>query len=381
MRPLRLIAAAGWLAAGLPAAAATPPLDTGKIEAIVTAALKENNIPGAALVIDTPGSRWVQTFGYSDYAKQRPVSRRDYFAIRSITKSFVVTAVLQLIAASHGAITLDDTIGQYLPNIPNGDQITLRELGNMTSGLYNYTADPGFHKALAKNPLRHWTAAQLLAFAFDSKYHGPIDFPPGAHYEYSNTNTLLLGELVEKLTGKKFAATLNAAILKPTGLGAMTYLTGVSLPNPHALGYQGFFDNRPEAVDINATSLNFAGAMASTISDLATWGEVLVGGELLPAKLQAQRFRAHATKGDPNSPLYDKYGLGMGEIAGWWGHTGSGLGYEAAVFHSAEKAETFAIEVNATNSHDVPALIFCRVLHAIHPNEILPAKSVCDTLS
>jgi D-alanyl-D-alanine carboxypeptidase len=369
------VAAAGMVAA-LPAAAA--PFDGSKIDAIVTAALKENNIPGAALVIDTPGSRWVQTFGYSDYAKQRPVKRRDYFAIRSVTKSFVVTAMLQLIAESHGAIKLDDTIGQYLPNIPNGDLITLRQLGNMTSGLYNYTVDPGFHKAFGKNPLRHWTPAQLLKFAFDSKYHGPIDFPPGTQYEYSNTNTLVLGLLVEALTGQKFAATLSAAILKPTGLASMVYMNGVSLPNPHSKGYQGFFDNQPEAVDINATSLNFAGAMASTVADLATWGEVLVGGELLPAKLQQQRFRAHATKGDPNSPLYDRYGLGMGEIAGWWGHTGSGIGYEAAVFHSIDKGETFAIEVNATNGHDVPAVIFCRVLHALHPGESVPGGSVCD---
>jgi len=371
------------LLAGVPTlaqAAAPPTLDTEKISKIVTQALKEYNIPGAVLDIDTPGNRWVQAFGLANWQANRPVKPRDHFAIRSITKSFTVTRVLQLIAASDGAITLNDPIGTYLPNIPNGDIITLRQLGDMTSGLYDYTADPDFRKAFGADPTRHFSVQQLLKYALYSKKHGPINFQPGAEYQYSNTNTLLLGELVVALTSKPFANTLSTAILRPLGLGSTVFVKAVDLPAPAATGYQGFFDNEPDPVAVNSSSLSYAGAMASTASDLASWGEVLVGGELLPAKLQQQRFRAHRTAEDPNSPLYDRYGLGMGEIAGWWGHTGSGVGFQAAVFHNIDSGITFAILLNASNTNDSPARIFCRVLPLLTKGDLPAAKSVCEEI-
>jgi D-alanyl-D-alanine carboxypeptidase len=361
-------------------AAAPPALDTEKISKIVTQALKEYNIPGAVLDIDTPGNRWVHAFGLANWQANRPVKPRDHFAIRSITKSFTVTRVLQLIAASGGAVTLDDPIGNYLPNIPNGDIITIRQLGDMTSGLYNYTVDPDFQKAFGTDPTRHFPVTRLLKYALYSKKHSPINFQPGAEYQYSNTNTLLLGELVVALSGKPFANTLNTAILRPLGLGGTIYVKAVDLPHPAATGYQGFFDNEPDPIAINSSSLSYAGAMASTAGDLASWGEVLVGGELLPANLQKQRFRAHRTAGDPNSPIYDRYGLGMGEIAGWWGHTGSGVGFEAAVFHNIDSGVTFAILLNASNSTDSPARIFCRLLPLLHAGDAPAEKTVCDTI-
>lgn len=380
MRNLITIITAACMVGFAPTAAtAAPSLPIqGEIKAAVTAAMKEFNIPGANLVVETQGTRWVQSFGYGRYAIKQPVTPRDYFATRSITKSFVVTALMQLIADSKGAMSLNDPIGKYLPNIPNGATITLRQLANMRSGLYDYTEDPDFGAAFSADLLRSWTADQLLKFALYSNKHGPANFAPGARYQYSNTNTLLLGKVVELRTGRPFAATLNAAILKPYGLGSTVYLNGVALPAPRTVGYQGFYDLRPEAIAVNATALNFSGAMAMTISDLATWGKLLVSGNLLPAGLQAQRFNGSLTAIDPQSPLYDRYGLGMGEIAGWWGHTGSGVGYEAAVFHSPDKNETFAIMVNASNSTNSPARIFCRVLHILHPGETRPAKSVCD---
>jgi D-alanyl-D-alanine carboxypeptidase len=372
MRIPRFVAAAAALAVGLPAHAAP---NTAKIGNIVTAALKEFNVPGAQVEVDTPGTHWAQSFGFSDYAARRPVTLRDHFAIRSITKSFTVTAVLQLIAASNGAVKLNDPIGDYLPDIPNGNLITIRQLANMTSGLYNYTIDPDFGAALGSDPTRHWGVDKLLSYALYSKKHPAIVFPPGSQYQYSNTNTLLLGKLVIALTAKPFPAVLNSQILRPLHLTSTVYLTGVPLPSPAATGYQGFFDNMPDPVEINATSLSFAGAMASTVTDLANWGAALAEGTLLPETLQQKRFVSRRTAGDPASPLYDSYGLGMGEIAGWWGHTGSGVGFQAAVFHDIATDETFAILLNASNSNDVPAHIFCRVLPVLHAE--IPANSVC----
>jgi D-alanyl-D-alanine carboxypeptidase len=379
MRSLSNIVIAAGFALILPAAALAAPSQAAqeKIEAVVTAAMKEYNIPGAAIAIDIGGTRWTKTFGYADFADKRPVAETDYFAIRSITKSFVVTALLQQIAAINSTVSLDDPVGKYLAGVPNGTVITLRQLANMTSGLYNYSADPAFIAAIGKNLRREWTVQELLDFAFHSKDHPAINFTPGARYEYSNTNTLLLGKVVAKLSERAFPATLAADILRPTHLDNTVYLRGDTLPQPRALGYQGFYDNQPESIVLNASSVSYSGAMAATIQDLAHWGNILGGGRLLPAKLQQQRFIGRPTSGDPNSPLYDRYGLGMGEIAGWWGHTGSGLGYEAATLHNVARDENFAILVNAANGVDVPARLFCQVLHILHPVQKFPAKSVC----
>jgi D-alanyl-D-alanine carboxypeptidase len=128
---------------------------------------------------------------------------------------------------------------------------------------------------------------------------------------------------------------------------------------------------------INASALGFAGAMATTLHDLARWGPALAVGSLLPRDLQQQRFGTHSTAADPNSPVYDAYGLGMGQVAGWWGHTGEGAGFEAAVFHHIDRNETFAILLNASNTPDVPVRIFCRVLEVLDQGPPPESGSVC----
>lgn len=350
-----------------------------ELDALVAQAMPEFEVPGIAIGVWTPAGSWVRTAGLANVAANVPVKLKDHFAIRSITKSFVVTLVMQLVAESNGSISLDDPIGKYLTGVPNGDRITLRELANMTSGLFDYIRDANFVAALQADFTRSWTTDELLAFAFDGRSHPVTTFEPGAQYQYSNTNTLLLGKLVETLTGEEFEHVLEAKILNLLELGNTAYLTGTRLPRPAAIGYLGeTADGQPESIEVSLSGLGFSGAMSSSLKDLAKWGRALVTGGLLPQDLQQQRFQANATRGDPNSPIYDAYGLGMGQVAGWWGHTGSGLGFEAAVFHRPRSGETFAVLVNASNATDVPVRIFCRVLHVLH--ETVPAESVCTTI-
>jgi D-alanyl-D-alanine carboxypeptidase len=349
-----------------------------RLEAVVKAALKEFEIPGAAIGVWTPGGQWVATIGLADVASERPVKRWDHFAIRSITKSFTVTLLLQLVASSNGMLSLDDPIAKHLPGIPNGEKITLRELANMTSGLYDYSSDPAFGEAFVADLARSWTTDELLAFAFDDRSHSPINFQPGEQYQYSNTNTLVLGKLIEKLTGKAFEDVLQDEILRPLDLNSTVYLNGTKMPRPAVLGYQGETpEGQPQDIAVSFSALGFAGAMASTLHDLAGWGRALTEGALLPADLQRQRFETHATSGDPKSPVYDAYGLGIGQIAGWWGHTGSGAGFEAAVLHQIDRNETFVVLLNASNAHDVPARIFCRVLAVLNESPPPDSGSVC----
>jgi len=117
--------------------------------------------------------------------------------------------------------------------------------------------------------------------------------------------------------------------------------------------------------------------MATTLHDLAEWGRALAQGTLLPGDLQSQRFIARPTASDPASPIYDSYGLGIGEVAGWWGHTGEALGFEAAVFHQPVRDETFVVLLNASNAHDVPVRIFCEVLAVLGESPAATSGSVC----
>jgi D-alanyl-D-alanine carboxypeptidase len=341
-------------------------------------ALEQFSVPGGAIGLWTPDGVWVRTSGLADVASQIPVMRRDRFAIRSITKSFVVTLLLQLVAQSGGSLGLDDPIAKYLHGIPNGHKITLRELANMTSGLFDYTRSAGFVEAFQADPTRPWTTDELLGFAFNDPSHPPTNFEPGAQYQYSNTNTLVLGKLIEALTGQAFSGVLTDRILMPLELDSTVYLTGVKLPRPAVRGYQGVTDDgQPDVAVVNASALGFAGATATNLHDLARWGRALAIGSLLPSNLQQERFEANPTAADPNSPVYDAYGLGMGQVAGWWGHTGEGVGFEAAVFHNIDRNETFAVLLNASNAHDVPVRIFCRVLDVLHQAPPLTSGSVC----
>lgn len=288
----------------------------------------------------------------------------DTFAYRSITKSFIVTMILQL--ADAGALTLDDPIEQYVPGIPRGTEITLRQLAGMRSGLPNYSASEAFQTAFAADPTREWTDAELLATVTPL----PLDFEPGSRFEYSNTNTVLLGLVVEALDGRPWADSVRERITSPLELASVAYPVGPAMADPAATGYQlGEPDGEsaPDAEELPAipfSGFSSAGGLVGTVEDLARWAEALGGGVLLNGPTQAERI---ATPSDPtedvNAPFYDAYGLGMGEIEGWWGHTGTGLGFQALAMHDVDTGRSIAIVLNATSiDPDLPAHVFQKLL-------------------
>ena len=120
----------------------------------------------------------------------------DHFRIGSNTKTMTSTVILQLV--QEGKLALDDPIGKYIPGVPNGDQITIAQLSEMRSGLYSYTFDPRFNETLDKQPQKVWTPQELMDIAFTH----PPNAEPGTTFEYSNTNIILLGMVIEQLTGR-----------------------------------------------------------------------------------------------------------------------------------------------------------------------------------
>lgn len=300
-------------------------------------------LPGVLAAVRRPGQRqWTGAFGKANLQSGTGLALGSTFPIRSVTKSFTVTIVLQL--QREGLLTLDDKIDHYVPGLPNGHLITLADLAGMQSGLVDYSATTAFGDLFIADLQRVWTEQELVDFSRAQ----PVVFQPGEQYQYSNTNTVLLGMVVEAVTGQTLAAQLASRIFQPLGLRGTTYPTEPELPAPAPTPYgvdisSGVADEYPL---ISPSSLAGAGALSSTLADLLTWGDELGSGSLVgPALHELRRTRSRPVT---NGPEYANYGLGIGEIDGWWGHTGSGLGFQLACMNDPASGTTVAVMVNAT---------------------------------
>lgn len=331
-----------------------PALRAVELQALLDEAMQTERIPGAIVGVWTPAGSWTSATGIADIPANRAATLSDNSAWRSITKSLTVTVVLQL--ADEGLVELDAPLSRYLTGVTGGDQVTLRQLANMTSGVVNYSSDPDFQAVFIQDIEQAFTLDELLGFVVDQ----PLNFAPGTAYEYSNSNTLLLQKVAETVTGRTLEQLYEERILSRLPAGSAQYLLGTEFPSPHLNGYA--YDDETDSFEelvSNTTALAGAGAMVGTLEGLRDWGRLLVRGDLLSPALQAQRF---VGRPPTNGPLYDAYGLGMGEIGGWWGHTGTGLGYQACVFTEPNSLSSIVIFVNATNQDgDVPAKLARRI--------------------
>lgn len=316
---------------------------SSRYEAAVNAVLSRDHVPGALVSVVVPGElRWRKAFGFADLDIRAPMDIGSHFPIRSITKSFTVTAILQLVR--DGGLSLDDRLERFIPGFPNGDRITIADLAGMQSGIADYSSNPNFIARLVADPAGAFTEAELAAYARP----GSPRFEPGTQYEYSNTNTVLLGMIVEVLTAQALADALRSLIYLPLGLSGTAYPQSVALPLPHPTPYSVHIDTGLAEVQplIHPSSLAGAGAMVTTLADLETWGGALGDGRLIGAPLQQQRI--NRSRPVTNGPAYERYGLGIGSIKGWWGHTGSGVGWQAATLREPVSGAVIALVVNAT---------------------------------
>lgn len=371
MRTKIAVVACGLLVAlcGTASAHAHRPAYATKLQKQIPALMKANAIPGAVVLIRSPKrGNWSATFGTAEIGKQVPMSLADHFRIGSNTKTMTSTVILQLV--QEGKLKLDDPIAKYRPDVPNGQNITIAQLSEMRSGLYSYSFDPGFNATLDQDPQKAWTPDELLAIAFSH----PPDFAPGAQYEYSNTNIVLLGTVIEKITGMSASAAFQKRIfgplkLKHTSLPANTDST---IPAPHSQGYQ-FGTNVatinsyalpsaqvPAALDgslapINDTDANpswawTAGGAISTPRDLAVYVKALVGGGLLNKKTQKLRLDSIQPT-VPGQPDGVGYGLGIAQFApNILGHDGQIPGYSTFMVYNRKTHDTIIIGTNLAAS-------------------------------
>lgn len=313
-----------------------------ELRATTEASMAHISAPGAIVAIQTPDGRWVEAFGLADPASERAMTVDDVQRIGSITKTFTGTVILQLV--EEGALSLDDPISMYVDDVPNGENITLRMLITMVSGLASYTLDDRFQQEWFTDPQKQWTAQELL----DDAFALPPLFAPGAEFNYSNTNFVLLGEVIETVTDRSYEEEFAERIFEPLGLQNTFAPPSIELPEPHSTGFTMQSTPADATEPINATNWNpsfarTAGILASTAEDMLTYGRALATGNgLLDSATQIERLTFPAAGG---------YGEAIGCIGGWVGHTGELPGYNTSVFYDTGSDTTI---VTLTNS-DIPS--------------------------
>ena len=365
------------------------PAYVAAVSASVEQTMKDNVIPGAVVLISSKDQgEWTGTFGTRTWGTDEPMQAGDHFRIGSNTKTMTSTVILQLV--QEGKLSLDDPISTYVPGVPGGDGITIADLSEMRSGLYSYSFDPGFNNTLDQEPQKVWTPQELLDIAFSHPQNGP----PAQEFNYSNTNIILLGMVIEKLTGMTASEAFQERIFTPLGLKDTSLPLNSDLPNPHPQGYS-FGSNtstintyalpaaaQPLALDgrllpNNETMANpswawTAGGAISTVQDMKTYVEALVDGGLLDAATQKIRMDSIQGSGAGSTA---GYGLGIAQFDKLYGHDGQIPGFMTFMGHDPESGLTIVIATNLAtipNGEGSALAILKGLIPIFYPNAVVP---------
>lgn len=320
---------------------ATLPADLiAKLDAAAASSFEEAAAPGAIVGVRSPAGTWTKAYGVADPATGTAMAVGMHTRIGSVTKTVTGTVVMQL--AEEGKLSLDDPIDRYVPGIPNGDKVTLRMLADMTSGIASYTRSTTFTDRYFAAPDTVYTPDELIAIGVEES---PI-FAPGEKFDYSNTNTVLLGKVIEMVTGLPIGTAFETMVFKPLGLTNTSWpAADPAMPAPYAQGFTLQGVSATPDKPSNATNWNpswgwTAGEVISNMDDLLTYGRALGTGQgLLGAEAQAQRLRSF--------PGPAGYGIAVGCIDGWVGHTGELPGYNTSVFYDTASDTTVIVQTNS----------------------------------
>lgn len=286
-----------------------PPSLTAALARVVSA-----GAPGALLLVRDGDQTKTAAVGFANEGARVKMRAADRFRVGSVTKTFVATVVLQL--AAEQRLGLDDPVSRWLPGLlPDGGEITIRQLLAHRSGLADVAEDP----TVVDGPRSGWSPRRLVALM----ERQPRTARPGGAFRYSSTNYLVLGLVIERVTGRSVASQLAQRIIDPLELGDTSYTPG-PIRGPHVHGYslpshQGVVDPRAEPRDLethNARWADAAGDLVSSAADLARFLHALLDGDLLPQPQLRAMERAHSN-----------YGLGLAayptRCGRAWGHTGN----------------------------------------------------------
>jgi len=309
--------------------------------------MEEKKIPGILVGIwELDLEPLILAKGVSNIETNDPLKDTDKFRIASHTKTFTAAVILQLV--DEGCFSLDDTIEGYFPEVPNSHVITIRQLLNMSAGIYDfYYLDPRVGQSYLDDPLRVWTSEELYQYLIE----GEPDYYPGTSAAYSNANYFLLGLLIEEVTGNTVEDEIRTRLLDPLGMNSTSFPTDPEMTGNYVHGYRDKnYDGVLEDISRVEPSLPWAaGAMISNLHDMKTWVREMYHGTLLSREIQAERLETVSLYGD-----FVSYGLGLLKLQGFVGHDGGILGYGNVAMYLPEKDAVVICMINRSNDDGSP---------------------------
>lgn len=310
---------------------AVKPVNKTALQTVVDKSAKDFGVPGAFVLILTPQGEYDFAYGTTKRGSVITPRSNTHFRIASNTKTMTAAVIVQ--QAQEGKLKFNDPVSKFIPDVPNGKNITIAELLNMRSGLYNYTSSSELAAILDKHPTKAWTPQEALAIAFKQQPY----FKPGTDYSYCNTNYALLGLIAEKVEHKPLSKIFQDRLFKPLGMKntLLPLRKSNMLPKPFSHGYQ-YGDSSYALVDKpypdidqaaakagtlkprdytfhNPSYATAAGGVISTAHDLAVWIQALVTGKVFNAEYHRQWLDSLQLE-NPNEPHGQQYGYGIAEM-------------------------------------------------------------------
>jgi D-alanyl-D-alanine carboxypeptidase len=346
---------------------AGPSASTRLRSALDTFAAQHPNYPGVVLGVSSARVSWTGAAGHASFGSKAPLDPAATFRIASVTKTFVAAAMLRLV--EDGRVGLDDPVAAHLRPATVSllrkdgyavDSIRVRHLLTHTSGLYDYAEDPAYQTFVLTHGRHHWTRAEQLRFAMS---HGKPLAAPGTTFHYADTGYILLGEMLERATGRTFAQALRSLVgLDHLGLDS-TYLETLE---PKAPGAAARAHQYYKTIDATAFDPSFdlygGGGLVSSVGDLTRFYDALLGGRVFK---KASTLRTMLGKANSRSVADLGMGIFSSQFAGenCWAHSGF---WGTTVVHCPRTGATIAVAVNQADGFDLPSqALVARVLRIV----------------
>jgi D-alanyl-D-alanine carboxypeptidase len=344
------------------------------LQEIIDEARKEFNTVGLAVGIHIPGHGiWTGSSGFSEIGNEIPMRSDHLFRVASITKTFVATTVFLLV--EDGVLDLGDSVEQWLPGlVANGENITIRQLLNHTSGVHDFLVENSYWESVTAEPNKVWGRDEVVNF---STANGP-DFDPGEGWNYTNTGYILLGMIVEKASGNTLTEQIRIRLLEPLKLNNTFFAGGESVSGELVHGYSS---SNGQLVDVKSslntafeTSVWAAGGMISTAEDIARWADALYSGKVLKRTSLEQML----TFVVPSFGFGVGYGFGVSQqetsMGLAIGHPGGIPGFSSSMFYVVE--QQISIVVLANQESDTGSIRDFALRRIMQIGEIFPAEHV-----
>jgi D-alanyl-D-alanine carboxypeptidase len=307
--------------------------------------------PGVIAIVQRGPHREVHSFGVRNLKDALPMRAKDHMRIASVAKAFSGAVALSLV--SKGVLSLNDTIGERLPTLPDAwSEVTLRQLLNHTSGIPDFSKEEDFVAAVVAHPSKAPPPEELLSFVA----HKKLRFDPGSRYEYSNSDNIAVGLMIEAATNRSYESQLQEQVFGPLGLTETSLPAGANLPKPFIHGYDPSERPPEDLSEIVAAGWSWAsGGIVSTPGDLNRFIRGYVGGPLFGSKTRSkQRQVIEGGGSEPPGPGKNAAGLALfryrtrcGTV---WGHTGNTPGYTQFAAASPDGRRSVTVSVNAQHT-------------------------------